>query len=58
MSREEAGRRGCSEARHAISEEEESGIARKAARTRKKHDPDAFQEMGRKGNQARHKNHY
>jgi general stress protein YciG len=57
MSREEAGRRGA-EARHAISEEEESEIARKAARTRKKHDPNAFHDMGRKGGQARHQNHH
>lgn len=55
MSREEAGRLGA-EARHNISPQEESQIARKAAKTRKEENPNAFREMGRKGGQARSKN--
>lgn len=33
-----------------------SDIARKAAATRKSHDPDAFRKMGSKGGKAKHKN--
>jgi hypothetical protein len=51
MSREEVGRLGA-EARHNISSEEESEIARKAAKTRKERNPDAFREMGRRGGEA------
>src|SRR3990167_38261 len=52
MSVSEAGRKGA-EMRHSKSPEEESAIAKKAAETRKQHDPEAFRKMGEKGGKAR-----
>jgi uncharacterized protein len=53
ISTSEAGRKGA-RIRHSKSPEEESAIAKKAAETRKQHDPDAFRKMGEKGAEARH----
>lgn len=50
----EAGKKGA-EVRHSKSPEERSEIARRAAQTRKEHDPDAFSKMGEKGGQHSHR---
>lgn len=49
----DTGKKGA-EACHNKDDAEESAIARKAAETRKEHDPDAFRKMGQKGEQAQH----
>src|SRR5262249_48673693 len=56
MSREEAAKK-AAEARHNKSHEEESAIAKKAAETRKSHDPEAFKKMGQKGGSHSHGGH-